>query len=106
MLSAVLVAPCLAMAGYTSSSAKPDGVTEVFSAWGLIMKITNWLLGFVAALAVLMIVVSGIMYITSAGDSGRVDKAKGLLVASVTGLVIAILGYAIVRVISVGLGAS
>jgi len=42
----------------------------------------------VAALAVLMLVVGGIIYITSAGDTGRVELAKKAVTAALIGLVL------------------
>jgi hypothetical protein len=45
------------------------------------------------------------MYITAAGDSGRVDAAKGYLTYAVTGLVVALLAYVIVTAIGTALGA-
>ena len=45
------------------------------------------------------------MYITAAGDEGRVDKAKSYLVYAIVGLVVALLGYAIVVTIGNQLGA-
>ncbi len=44
----------------------------------------------VAALAVLMIVVGGILYITSGGDSGRVELAKKAVTAALIGLALAL----------------
>lgn len=51
----------------------------------------------VGALAVIMIIYSGIQYVISAGDSGKVAKAKNTLTYSIVGLVIAVLAYAIVN---------
>ena len=56
----------------------------------------SWLLWAVGAVAVIMIIVSGIKMTTSAGDPGAVQKAKQTLIYSIVGLVIAILAYAIV----------
>jgi type IV secretory pathway VirB2 component (pilin) len=66
----------------------------------LIVSIINWFLSFLSALAVLMIVVSGIMYLTSGGDQQRIDTAKKWLVYSIVGLVIALLSFVIVYSVS------
>ena len=47
-------------------------------------------------LAVVMLIYAGVQYITSAGNPVQVAKASKTITASVTGLVIAILAYAIV----------
>jgi len=45
--------------------------------------------------AVVVIIIGGIMYATSAGNSGRVTKAKDMLLYAIVGLVIVISAYAI-----------
>ncbi len=63
----------------------------------LIWDIVNILLYIVGILSVIMIIVGGIMYTTSAGDSGRVTKAKNTLMYSIVGVVVAFLAYAIIN---------
>lgn len=46
-------------------------------------------------IAVVMIIFGGISYVTSAGDSGKVTKAKNTLVYSIAGLVIVLVAFAI-----------
>lgn len=57
-------------------------------------------LAIVAGLAVLMILIGGIMYITAAGDHARMDLAKKTVAGSVIGLVIAALSLVIVQSIA------
>lgn len=71
----------------------------------VIANVTRFVTGIIAVLAILMIVVSGIMYITSAGDSGRVETAKGWLVYSIVGLIVAILAFVIVTAVGIAVGA-
>lgn len=47
------------------------------------------------AIAVIMIIVAGIMYVTSSGDSGRVTKAKNMLTYAIVGLIVVIIAFAI-----------
>ena len=60
-------------------------------------NIINTALYIVGILAVAMIIFSGIRYVTSSGDKGRVAQAKQILIYSVTGLIVAICAYAIVN---------
>lgn len=53
----------------------------------------------VGLLAVVMIIIGGIMYSTSAGDPGKVKKAKDTIMYGIIGLVIAVLAFAIVNFI-------
>lgn len=71
-----------------------QGGTRVDS---VIKTIVN-LLGIVAGiLAVIMIIVAGIKYITSSGDSSKITSAKNALVYALVGLVIVALSQVIVR---------
>lgn len=62
-----------------------------------ISDIVNMLLFIVGVIAVIVIIIGGIMYATSAGDPARAKKAKDAILYAVIGLVIAILAYAIVN---------
>lgn len=100
----VVLAPLVAVAQleiYNPGLAQPIGLTP----WGTMLRITNIVLSIVAILTVLVIIVSGILYITSGGDSARAETAKGWLFNAVWGLVVVLVSYAIVVFISQALGA-
>ena len=63
----------------------------------IISTITNTLLTAAGVISVIMIIVGGIMYALSAGDSGKAGKAKDTILYSVIGLAITMLAYAIVN---------
>lgn len=63
----------------------------------LVSTIINVLLFLVGTLSVIMIIVSAIFYVTSAGDSSKVARAKNTLLYSIVGLVLSILAFAIVN---------
>ena len=65
----------------------------------VITTIINVMLFIAGALAVIMIIYGGIRYITAHGDEKQVKVAKDTIVYSVTGLIIAILAYALVTFI-------
>ena len=68
----------------------------------LIPRAINLMLFIVGILAIVMLIFGGIRYIISGGDPGRVKDAKNTVLYAIVGLVVAILGYAIVQwVISV-----
>jgi len=62
-----------------------------------IQIVVNILLYILGAIAVLMIVIGGIRYTTSNGDSSQIKGAKDTILYSVVGLVVAIMAYAIVN---------
>ena len=62
-----------------------------------IQTVVNIMLFILGAIAVIMIVIGGIKYTTSNGDSSAITSAKNTILYSVVGLVVAILAYAIVK---------
>jgi small-conductance mechanosensitive channel len=62
-----------------------------------VSNLVNTLLFIVGMLAVLGIIIGGIYYVTSAGDSSNVTKAKNTILYSVIGLLVSVLAFAIVR---------
>ena len=84
----------------TGTGLPSSGVTTVLD------NVSKFVISLIAGLAVLMIVASGIMYITAGGDSSKAEKAKEWLIASIVGLVIALLAFVIVIVVGTTLGVS
>ena len=62
-----------------------------------VKDIINVVLYVVGILAVVMVIIGGVKYTTSGGDSGAVTSAKNTILYGIIGLVIAILAYAIVN---------
>ena len=63
----------------------------------LVKKIIDFMLWLVVIIAVIMIIVGGIKYATSAGDSNKVTSAKNTIIYAALGLVVAIFAWAIVN---------
>ena len=80
-----------------TSPSKPSGVPSDFDS--AILNATNWILGFVGMIAVLMIIWGGVTYLTSAGDEEKAKTGKKTLSYAIMGLVIAGIAYAVVKVI-------
>ena len=66
---------------------------------GVFSNVVNVMLFIIGALAVIMLIVGGIMYVTSAGDSKRVESAKNTILYAIIGIVVAIAAGAIVNFI-------
>ena len=67
------------------------------SAKNTVINIINTILGLVGSLSIVMIVYAGIQYVISAGDSGKVAKAKNIIIYAIVGLLIAVFSYTIVN---------
>lgn len=59
--------------------------------------IINVVLGIVGFVAVVMIIMGGISFITSQGDAAKVTRARNTILYGVIGLIVAILAFAIVN---------
>lgn len=73
------------------------GSSNSGSLQGFIHKIVNLLLYILGSIAVIVIVIGGIRYTTSAGDQSQMTAAKNTILYAVVGLVVAVLAYAIVN---------
>jgi len=67
------------------------------SLFGILKNIINLLLVVIGIIAVIMIIIGGFRYTTSAGDAGQTKSARDTIVYAVVGLVIAIMAYGIVN---------
>lgn len=67
------------------------------NAQSIMKNVINTILLVLGMIAVIMIVIGGIRYTTSNGDSGAVKSAKDTILYSVVGLVVAILAFSIVN---------
>ncbi|MDB5183848.1 MAG: rane protein of unknown function [Candidatus Saccharibacteria bacterium] len=83
--------------GGASSSGGVCGVAQQDDFKTLMGKIINTLLIVLGMIAVIMIVIGGIRYTTSNGDSAQIKSAKDTILYAVVGLVVAIMAYAIVN---------
>lgn len=64
---------------------------------GLVVGILNAVIGISSLVAVVFIIVGGVNYITSAGDAGKIQKAKNTILYALIGLVVCVLSFAIVN---------
>jgi uncharacterized membrane protein len=81
--------------GAAADSAVCKGKSD--SATNMITTVINTLLMVLGIIAVIMIVVGGIRYTTSGGDSSGTKGAKDTIMYAIIGLVVAILAYTIVN---------
>ncbi len=68
------------------------------------LNVVDIILGVVGSLALLMFVYGGIMMLISAGNSDKVSKAKGIIIAAVIGLGIVFASYLIIEFVMRALG--
>jgi hypothetical protein len=81
-------------AGAAKGSNTPD---NLFGQGGMFQTITNVLLFIIGAVAVIMLIIGGIRYTVSAGDSNAITSAKNTILYAIVGIIVAILAYAVVN---------
>ena len=62
-----------------------------------IQNVINVLLFIIGVVSVIMIILGGIRYVLSNGDSSQITAAKNTILYAVIGLIVALLAYAIVN---------
>jgi hypothetical protein len=70
---------------------------DLFGTGGVITTITNVLLFVVGALSVIMIIVGGLRYVISGGNTASVTAARNTILYAVVGLIIAFLAFAAIN---------
>ncbi len=63
------------------------------------ISVANFVTSLIAGIAIIVIVLAGIMYMTSSGDESRVRVSKKALIAGIVGLVVALLAFSIVVIV-------
>jgi hypothetical protein len=81
----------------TPSNCPTDGGGSTTGINNLLRRIVNIFSAVVGVIAVIMIIVGGLRYITSGGDSSKVSTAKNSIIYAIVGLVIVALAQLIVR---------
>ena len=85
---------CQALKGANKTTDQADRKTTVDDA---LKRVVNVLLFVIGGVSVIMIVVGGLRYVISNGESSAVSSAKNTILYAVVGLVIALFAYAIVN---------
>lgn len=104
---ALLTVPSLAGAQWTTgksnaqSSQLPGGTII-----GIIQTAMNWLLAILGFIGIIAFVIAGILYLTAAGDEKKVETAKKAMIAAITGIIVALIGFVIIQAVNTFLGAN
>ena len=80
-----------------ASCTKLNNTANTNDLMGQANTIINVVIGVIGFVAVTFIIFGGFQYTTSAGDPGKVKKAKDTILYGIIGLVVAMLAYAIVN---------
>lgn len=90
---AVIAFPALAKGAIVTNT----NPTELNDFVQLAVNVSNWILGIVGSLALLMFVIGGFMFLISAGNSKTVEQGKSIIIGSVIGLLLVFSSYMIIQ---------
>jgi sorbitol-specific phosphotransferase system component IIC len=74
-----------------------DQAATLFGATGIFTTISNVMLFIVGAISVIMVIIGGLRYVISGGNSTNITAAKNTILYAIVGLIIAIMAYAIIN---------
>ena len=107
LLLGVLVFPTTALAQWTSGmSAAADSELPTGTVKNIITKIMMWALGLVGIIGIIGFIISGVLYLTAAGDEKKMGTAKNAMTYSIIGVVVALMGYVVIQAVDAMLGGS
>jgi len=98
--AALITAPAIANAqwGGGKQNAKESGL-PADSIYFIILRTMNWLLAILGFIGIIGFVIAGILYLTAAGSEDQIEKAKKAVMYSIIGVVVALIGFVIIRAV-------
>jgi hypothetical protein len=90
---------------YAALAVNPGDIQNVHVATGANFKsiasaIINVMLGIAAAIAVIILIIGGLRYLISNGDSGQIEKAKHTIQYAIIGLIVIIFAFVIYNTVN------
>ena len=74
-----------------------DMPADLFGQTGTFKTISNVMLFLIGAISVIMLIIGGLRYVVSGGDSTAVQNAKNTILYAIVGVIVALLAYAAVN---------
>ncbi len=85
--------------GWNPSDLKGTGLTDrpIFS---ILMTVINWAITFIGILAVIIFIYGGFVYLTSQGESDKIEQGKKIILYAIVGIIVSVLGVVAVTTIN------
>lgn len=84
------------IAAGAACAAPADAKDNLFAPNGIFSQIANTLIFLVGAIAVIMLIIGGLRYVTSNGEADSIKGAKDTITYAIIGIIVAILSFAAV----------
>lgn len=94
------------LAGGARCSKSNSQTTNLFGAGGVFTVAANTLIFVVGAVSVIYLIIGGLRYVISNGDSKNVTAAKETILYAIVGVVVAVISYALVAFVVNALAAA
>ena len=72
----------------------PD-LPEDVDLFTMLASIANYLFWILLAISIIVIVYAGILFVTAAGNAEQVERARGIILYAIVGIIVAMLAYGI-----------
>lgn len=82
--------------GKVYQSANQSGLSSS-PIYSIIAITMYWLLAILGFIAIVGFVIAGLLYLTAAGDEGQIDRAKEATKYSIIGIIVALIGFVVIR---------
>jgi PKD repeat protein len=76
-----------------------EGITRVTTLREYAINVTNFVLGFLGLVGVIMVIYGGFLYLTAAGETDQMDKGKKAIIYAIVGILIVMASFAIVNTV-------
>lgn len=105
LVAAIVLLPSVASAEFVGVwdnagklNARAAGLPEG-SIFNIIQTTMGWLLAVLGFFSIIGFVIAGILYLTAAGDEGRMEKGKNAMLYSIMGIIAALIGFVILQAV-------
>jgi hypothetical protein len=70
---------------------------NLFAPNGIFVTVANTLIFLVGAIAVIFLIIGGLRYVVSQGDSKNIEAAKNTILYAIVGIIVAVISFALVQ---------
>jgi hypothetical protein len=86
--------------GFCANGSTDVTISSLYDVLKIIANVTRILIAISGSLAVILLLVASIMFITATGDPSRIKRAREIIINTVTGLVLILVAYAVVTFVA------
>ena len=108
LIMSLQLSPLMAVAFGSTPDANPDlgnspvirnGPTTLRAWFKIVQDVVGWLFTIAIIVGVAILIIAGIVYITSGGNTGRTGTAGKMVIYAIVGIAVAALAWAIVNLV-------